>query len=72
MPDDAVPNQVFEPQWQANKANILNIINNKGTIAVHCKGGFGRTGLAIGLILLDFGWSGDKALTEVQKLRPKP
>jgi len=71
MPDDAVPNEAFESQWQANKADILNIINNKGTVAVHCKGGSGRTGLTVGLILLAFGWSGDKVLTEVQRLRPK-
>ena len=71
MPDDAVPNEVFESQWQANKADILNVINNKGIVAVHCKGGSGRTGLAVGLILLALGWSGDKVLTEVQRLRPK-
>lgn len=69
--DDAAPNQAFESQWNAQKANILDVINNKGTIAVHCKGGSGRTGLVIGLILLAFGWSGEKVIEEVQKIRPK-
>ena len=72
MPDDAVPNEAFESRWQANKADILSVINNKGTIAVHYNGGSGRTALAIGLMLLAFGWSGNKVLTEVQKSRPKP
>lgn len=71
IPDDAAPNQAFESQWDAQKDNILDVINNKGTIAVHCKGGSGRTGLMIGLILLAFGWSGKKVIEEVQKIRPK-
>ncbi|WP_445946983.1 phosphatase domain-containing protein, partial [Shewanella sp.] len=69
--DDAPPGQAFESQWNAYKANILDTLNNKGTIAVHCKGGSGRTGLVIGLILLAFGWSGDKVIEAVQKIRPK-
>lgn len=36
--DDAAPNQVFESQWQLHKEAILDVLNNKGTIAVHCKG----------------------------------
>jgi protein-tyrosine phosphatase len=69
--DDAAPSQAFESQWNAYKANILEVIDNKGTIAVHCKGGSGRTGLVIGLILLAIGWSGEKVIEEVQKIRPK-
>ncbi|MBU2870542.1 tyrosine-protein phosphatase [Colwellia sp. E2M01] len=68
--DDAAPDEVFATQWRAYKANILNVINNKGTIAVHCKGGSGRTGLVIGLIMLATGLSGDKVISEVQKIRP--
>ena len=69
--DDAAPSQAFESQWNAQKANILDVINNKGIIAVHCKGGSGRTGLVIGLILLAFGWSGEKVIEVVQEIRPK-
>lgn len=69
--DDAAPSQAFESQWDAQKANILEVIKNKGTIAVHCKGGSGRTGLVIGLILLAFGWSGEKVIEAIQEIRPK-
>jgi len=69
--DDAAPNQIFEQQWQAQKSHILDTINNQGTIAVHCKGGSGRTGLVIGLILLAVGWPRPKVIAEVQKIRPK-
>ncbi|GAA6206422.1 dual specificity protein phosphatase family protein [Thalassotalea sp. SU-HH00458] len=68
--DDAAPNQAFESQWQAHKASILEVINNKGTIAVHCKGGSGRTGLVIGLILAAYGYSADNVIEAVQKIRP--
>jgi protein-tyrosine phosphatase len=68
--DDAAPNQNFESQWNVHKAKILALLNNQGTIAVHCKGGSGRTGLVIGLILLALGWPGEKVMEEVQKLRP--
>ena len=68
--DDAAPTEAFETQWQAHKSAIIDVINSKGTIAVHCKGGAGRTGLVIGLILLSLGWSHDKAIKEVQKIRP--
>jgi len=69
--DDAVPNEIFEAQWQANKAHILETLDNKGSVAVHCKGGTGRTGLVIALILLALGWSSEKVIAEVQKIRPK-
>jgi protein-tyrosine phosphatase len=69
--DDEAPKEAFELQWKKQKNNILNVVNNKGTIAVHCKGGTGRTGLVIGLILLSFGWPKAKVIEEIQKIRPK-
>ncbi len=69
--DDQAPGEAFESCWEKNKDQILAIVKNKGTIAVHCKGGSGRTGLVIGLILLAYGWPADKIISEVQKIRPK-
>jgi len=68
--DDAAPDGMFEAQWLAKKATILEVINNQGSVAVHCKGGSGRTGLVIALILLAFGWPAQKVIQEVQKIRP--
>lgn len=69
--DDAAPDKMFEPLWNAHKPSILSIINHKGTIAVHCKGGTGRTGLVIGLILLALGWPRERVIETIQKIRPK-
>lgn len=68
--DDAAPDETFATQWLAEKENILQVINNKGSVAVHCKGGSGRTGLVIALILLAFGWPAQKVIQEVQAIRP--
>jgi len=69
--DDDAPNKEFETQWLQHKEAILNAINNQTTIAVHCKGGTGRTGLVIALILLAHGWPRDKIMQQVQQIRPK-
>ncbi|WP_026301204.1 dual specificity protein phosphatase family protein [Colwellia piezophila] len=69
--DDEAPTAVFESNWLKHKAEILSVLNNQGTIAVHCKGGTGRTGLVIALILLDLGYSYEEIISQVQKIRPK-
>ncbi|WP_413693257.1 tyrosine-protein phosphatase [Psychromonas sp. KJ10-2] len=69
--DDAAPGVEFESQWAKHKAEIVELINNKGTIAVHCKGGSGRTGLVIGLILLALDWPAKEVIKTVQSIRPK-
>ena len=68
--DDAAPNGEFESQWQLHKATILAALAQQGTIAVHCRGGSGRTGLVIGLILLAYGWPAEKVIQQVQQIRP--
>lgn len=69
--DDEAPQAPFKEQWQLNKDLILEEINNEGVVAVHCKGGTGRTGTVISLILLALGWSAIKIQQEVQVLKPK-
>lgn len=68
--DDAAPETRFEKQWLAHQDDIIAAVNNQQTIAVHCKGGSGRTGLVISLILLSLGWKSDDVKTAVQKIRP--
>lgn len=68
--DDAAPGHEFEKPWHIAKNDIVKLIENSGAIAVHCKGGAGRTGLVIGMILLALGWEKDKVVKTVQGLRP--
>ncbi|MBQ4832043.1 dual specificity protein phosphatase family protein [Pseudoalteromonas sp. MMG010] len=69
--DDEGPSQVFEERWRIHKSEIFQLLKNQGSAAVHCKGGTGRTGLVIGLILLELGYTKAQALKLVQQVRPK-
>lgn len=69
--DDDAPDKEFEAQWLQHKEAILNAVKNQATIAVHCKGGTGRTGLVIALILLAYGWPAARIVEHVQLIRPK-
>ena len=69
--DDEAPSKVFESQWEKHKLVILNELNNKGVVAIHCKGGTGRTGTVIALLLLALGWPVDKIVNEVQRVKPQ-
>jgi len=68
--DDEAPQEAFQRRWDKYKQLILDEINNKGVVAVHCKGGTGRTGTVISLLLLQLGWPVDKIKQEVQIVRP--
>ncbi|WNC71742.1 protein-tyrosine phosphatase family protein [Thalassotalea psychrophila] len=69
--DDEAPASAFELQWLKHKQSILDEIVNQGVVAVHCKGGTGRTGTVISMLLLQLGWSVCKIVSEVQAIKPK-
>ncbi len=69
--DDEAPKQKFEQRWQRYKQLILHEIKNRGNVAVHCKGGTGRTGTVISLLLLELGWPVHKIKQEVQRVKPQ-
>lgn len=69
--DDHAPSNDFEHAWQQHKDEILAVIKAAGTVAVHCKGGTGRTGLVIALILSELGWPKDKIIEEIHKVKTK-
>lgn len=69
--DDEAPQEAFKRRWDKYKMLIIDEIDNKGVVAVHCKGGTGRTGTVISLLLLQLGWPVDKIKQEVQLLKPK-
>jgi protein-tyrosine phosphatase len=47
------------------------MLNNQESIAVHCKGGSGRTGLVIGLLMLKLGYVKEDIIKQVQQVRNK-
>jgi protein-tyrosine phosphatase len=69
--DDAAPATEFTRQWEQYGDAILALLTSGKTIAVHCKGGSGRTGLMIANILLARGTPLAQATEQVQAIRPK-
>lgn len=69
--DDKSPEQAFTEQLHQHKAELLELIHNKSTIAIHCKGGSGRTGLIAAVLLLESGQGWQHVKDEIQSLRPR-
>ena len=68
--DDASPGEAFEQAWAAGKGRVFDIMDRSGTVAIHCKGGSGRTGLMAAIILCERGMNYDEIRRQVQSLRP--
>ncbi|MEX1200160.1 MAG: protein phosphatase [Methylophaga sp.] len=69
--DDKSPEQLFTTQLQQHKAGLLGLIKDKATIAIHCKGGSGRTGLIAAVLLLESGENWQNVKSQIQSIRPK-
>jgi len=69
--DEDAPNEDFLNAVKTQLASILAIVEQQGVVAVHCKGGSGRTGLVIGLLMYHLGYQKEEIITLVQYFRPK-
>jgi protein-tyrosine phosphatase len=68
--DNASPGEVFRKAWEGGKDPVFEILDRSGTVAIHCKGGSGRTGLMAAIILCERGMGHDQILDQVKALRP--
>lgn len=69
--DEQVPQADFDAAWPAAMAQIRELLEADKAIAIHCKGGSGRTGLIAARILIELGIARSEAISLVQALRPK-
>ena len=68
--DYQVPGEEALSKWDQFKGNLMDVISQGGTVAVHCKGGTGRTGVGVAMLLLELGRDGEQAVTDVKALKP--
>lgn len=69
--DDHPPGADFAAAWEAQRSAVHQLLDTGGRIAIHCKGGSGRTGLMAAQILIERGRSKDEARAAFKALRPK-
>ena len=69
--DEQVPQADFDAAWPTAMAQIAELLAADKAVAIHCKGGSGRTGLIAARILIDLGIDRSEAVSLVQALRPK-
>ena len=68
--DEQVPQEDFGQGWKASRQAILDQLRAGQALAIHCKGGSGRTGLIAVRILIETGIARSQAIALVQALRP--
>ncbi|MGP3791641.1 cyclin-dependent kinase inhibitor 3 family protein [Pseudomonas sp. B392_1p] len=69
--DDQAPGELFRAAWDANRERIRRLLMDGKSIAIHCKGGSGRTGLIAAQLLIECGVPFRDAISDVQILRPR-
>lgn len=68
--DDCAPDTHFSKSWEVAGPAIHALLTKGEHIAIHCKGGSGRTGLVSGQILVERGEKLPLVIDKIQKLRP--
>jgi len=68
--DDQAPDERFAGAFATHKEALLSLLEQQGTVAIHCRGGSGRTGFMAAILLLESGMDRDEVVRQVQGLRP--
>ncbi|MCL7744269.1 cyclin-dependent kinase inhibitor 3 family protein [Guyparkeria hydrothermalis] len=68
--DVSIPDERFERAWPAARNAILSKLDVGESVVVHCRGGLGRTGLVVGLLMTASGVPAADALRQIRAVRP--
>ena len=68
--DMEAPDREFEEAWKEALTEIVGIVQNGGSVLVHCRGGLGRSGTVAAIILIELGMAAENAVTIVRAARP--
>ncbi|MEL0215349.1 MAG: dual specificity protein phosphatase family protein [Burkholderiaceae bacterium] len=70
MKDMTPPDSEFLLNFSSTHSELVNAVRSGFGIAIHCKGGLGRSGTIAALLLRNFGFSSQQAIQTVRKTRP--
>ncbi|MNF34603.1 Dual specificity phosphatase, catalytic domain [compost metagenome] len=69
--DDEAPDAAFEQAWQLVLPRLIALLRDGKQLAIHCKGGSGRTGLVAAALLMTLGQSQQEAMAAIRAKRPR-
>jgi ADP-ribosyl-[dinitrogen reductase] hydrolase len=69
IPDQGIPDRAFEAAWAVVEPRLLALLRAGRNIAIHCKGGLGRTGTIAALLLVELGADPRVAIQSVRNAR---
>ncbi|MGI9274602.1 MAG: dual specificity protein phosphatase family protein [Endozoicomonas sp.] len=68
--DDEGPAAAFQAAWASAGPVVHQLLNEGNSIAIHCKGGSGRTGLVAAQIMLEQGMGLQESIRLIKAQRP--
>lgn len=68
--DVSIPDKRFEARWPAVSSELRAVLEAGGRVAVHCRGGLGRSGTIAARLLVELGNSPNDAIDRVRAARP--
>jgi ADP-ribosyl-[dinitrogen reductase] hydrolase len=68
--DVSVPTPEAMTRWAEVSARLHALLDEGRGVVVHCRGGLGRAGTMAALLLVERGWAGADAISEVRTVRP--
>ena len=67
--DMNVPDKVFINEYNIVRPKLIKSLSEENCIAIHCKGGLGRSGLVGAMLLSELGFTAKKAINHIRKYR---
>lgn len=67
--DMGTPDDRFEKRWVRIGADLRSLLREGSSIAVHCRGGLGRTGMIAARLLIELGSDPRDAIAHVREAR---
>lgn len=69
--DSCAPEAPFEMAFALKRQALLDLVKAGTTIAIHCHGGSGRTGMMAAILMLSAGFEPEVVKAKIQQIRPK-